>query len=127
MDINTKNELLKKIKIENIIWIIYIIIIVLCLYSNTFEKDYILSQNNKSKQKYREITITIFSIGIIIYLYFFFDNYKDVKNLKITDTKKKKDLNKLSLLGSTLILISGIIFLYIAIVDTELDVELAFN
>ena len=50
-----------------------------------------------------------------------------MKNLKTTDSKRKKDLNQLSLLGSTLILLSGIIFLYIAITDTELNVEIAFN
>ena len=124
---NEKKELLKKIEIENIIWIIYIGIIFLRLYGNKFEKHYIIYNDNYSKEKYRKNTILIFSIAVIIYLYFFIDSYKDVSKLKITDSKKKKDLNQLSLLGTTLILISGIIFLYIAIVDKDLDVELAFN
>lgn len=124
---NEKEEILKKIKTENYVWIIYFILIGLCLYGNTFEKNYVLYNDQKSKETYRKITIFIFAVALIIYLYFFFDNYKDVKNLKPTDSKRKKDLNKLSLLGSTLILIAGLIFIYIAIVDTELDVELAFN
>lgn len=124
---NEKEEILKKIKTENFVWIIYFILIGLCLYGNTFEKNYVLYNDQKSKETYRKITIFIFTVALIIYLYFFFDNYKDVKNLKPTDSKRKKDLNELSLLGSTLILIAGLIFIYIAIVDTELDVELAFN
>lgn len=124
---NEKEEILKKIKTENYVWIIYFILIGLCLYGNTFEKNYVLYNDQKSKETYRKITIFIFAVALIIYLYFFFDNYKDVKNLKPTDSKRKKDLNELSLLGSTLILIAGLIFIYIAIVDTELDVELAFN
>lgn len=122
-----KEEILKKIKTENYVWIIYFILIGLCLYGNTFEKNYVLYNDQRSKETYRKITIFIFTVALIIYLYFFFDNYKDVKNLKPTDSKRKKDLNELSLLGSTLILIAGLIFIYIAIVDTELDVELAFN
>lgn len=124
---NEKEEILKKIKTENYVWIIYFILIGLCLYGNTFEKNYVLYNDQKSKETYRKITIFIFAVALIIYLYFLFDNYKDVKNLKPTDSKRKKDLNELSLLGSTLILIAGLIFIYIAIVDTELDVELAFN
>ena len=124
---NEKEEILKKIKTENYVWIIYFILIFLCLCGNTFEKNYVLYNDQKSKETYRKITIFIFAVALIIYLYFFFDNYKDVKNLKPTDSKRKKDLNELSLLGSTLILIAGLIFIYIAIVDTELDVELAFN
>lgn len=124
---NEKKELLEKIKAENIVWIIYLGLIALCLYGNKIEKHYVLYEDPYSKKKYREITIFIFIVAVIVYLYFFFDNYQDVKNLKTTDSKRKKDLNQLSLLGSTLILLSGIIFLYIAIVDTELDVEVAFN
>ena len=40
---------------------------------------------------------------------------------------KKKLLTYMSFLGSFLVLISGIIFLTIAINDENLDVEIAFN
>lgn len=127
MNIEEKKELLDKIKAENMVWIIYFALIALCLYGNKIETHYVLYQDSYSKKKYRQITIFIFIVAVIVYLYFFCDNYKDVIHLKNTDFQKKKDLNKLSLLGSTLILFSGVIFLYIAIVDTNLDVEVAFN
>ena len=118
---------LKQIKIENYIWIIYIIIIGISYYSNFLEKDYFINNNIESKEKYRESLIVIFSILLIIYLYFTVDAYKSVLSLKENDSKEKKDLVTLSFIGSFLILISGIIFLYVAYKDYNLDVELAFN
>ena len=72
---------LKEIKIENIIWLIYIGIIVLSYYSNYLEKDYFINKNNKSKKKYRETLIIIFSILVIVYLYFFIDSISDIKKI----------------------------------------------
>lgn len=120
-------EKLRQIKIENYIWIIYIIIIGISYYSNYLEKDYFVNNNIESKKKYRETLIIIFSILLIIYLYFTVDAYKSVQFLKENDSKEKKDLVTLSFIGSFLILISGIIFLYVAYKDYNLDVELAFN
>lgn len=118
---------LKQLKIEDFIWIIYIGIIFFSLYSNTLERKYFIYNNKKSKNTYRNITIGIFTVLVIIYFYFLADSYNDVKNLNIKDTYKKKYLTKLSFAGSLLIFISGIIFLYIAYNDENIDVEIAFN
>lgn len=122
---NNNYKRLKQIEIENKIWIVYFFLIGLCLYGNSFEKKYFLYGNNYDKEKYRKITIFIFSIAVIIYFYFFIDSYKDVKNNNYNT--KSKSYSELSFLGSTLILISGLIFLYLAVDDTDLDIELAFN
>lgn len=122
---NNNYNRLKQIEIENKIWIIYFFLIGLCLYGNSFEKKYFLYGNNYDKEKYRKITIFIFSIAVIIYFYFFIDSYKDMKNNNYNI--KSKSYSELSFLGSTLILISGLIFLYLAVDDTDLDIELAFN
>ena len=118
---------LKQIKIEDFIWLIYIGIIIMSWYSNNLEKQYFLYNDLISKEKYRKVMIFIFSILIIIYLYFLKDSYDDLKSLKPFDSNKKKKLISISFLGSLAIVISGFIFLYIAINDEELDVELAFN
>lgn len=120
-------EKLKDLNIEDFIWIIYIGIIFFSWFANSLERNYFLTGNNNSKEKYRTIMIIIFSILTIVYSYFFLDSLKDFNNLKETDTNKKKELITLSLIASTLILISGLIFLYIAYKDEELNVELAFN
>lgn len=118
---------LRQIKIEDFIWIIYIGIIALSYYSNYLERKYYICNDLDSKNKYRKIIIVIFSILIIVYFYFLVDSYNSVRDLKTFDTEKKKRLVYLSFLGSLLIFISGAIFLYIAISDTDLNVELAFN
>jgi uncharacterized membrane protein len=116
---------LKQIETENFIWLIYFFLIGLCLYANYNEKKYFYTNDACSKEKYRKLIIVIFSVAVVIYAYFLVDNYKDYKNSNKDD--EVQNLNKLSLIGSALVFISGIIFLYIAIVDEDINVELAFN
>jgi hypothetical protein len=122
-DLNRLND----IKIENYIWIIYIGIIVLSWYANSKEKDFIINKNENSKKEYQALMILIFTILLFIYYYFTIDSYDDVKELTPLDSKKKIILRYASFVGSFLILISGIIFLIIAILDDNIDTEIAFN
>ena len=55
------------------------------------------------------------------------ESYDDILKLNSSDTTKKIILTKASFIGTLLVLISGIIFLTIAINDENIDVELAFN
>lgn len=124
---NNKEDRLEDIKIENYIWIIYIGIIILSWYSNSKEKKYLLYNDEQSKKEYQNLIILIFTILVIIYYYFAKSSYEDYKELNYSDSEKKKNLQLASLIGSVLILISGIIFLIIAIMDEDIDIELAFN
>ena len=127
MSYEDRLDKLKDIKTENYIWLIYIGIIILSFYANSKEKEYILYNDFKSKKEYQNLLITIFSILLVIYYYFAKDSYDDLINLDENETDKKKFLTLLSFIGSALILISGIIFLGISIVDDNIDVEIAFN
>ncbi len=118
-------ERLKKINIENNIWTIYLGIIFLSFKANYYEKDYFINNNNSSKNTYRNLNIIIFIILILIYSYFEFDSLKSFINSK--KNIKQYKLDNLSLIASTLVLISGIIFLYILIEDKDLIEEIAFN
>lgn len=118
---------LEDIKIENFVWVIYIGIIILSWYANSKEVNYLLYNDEESRQEYQNLLILIFSILFIIYFYFAKDSYKNYLNLSIYDSEKKKQLTFASFIGSLLILISGVIFLYIAIVDENIDTEIAFN
>lgn len=124
---NNIEEKLKEINTENFIWVIYIGIIILSYYSNYLEKNYFLYHDMNSKEKYRQIIIFIFSILIIVYFYFLNSSLDDVQNINPNDSKEKNNLIILSFVASLLIFISGLIFLYIAFKDENLDVELAFN
>ena len=121
------NEKLKILNTDDYIWLIYIGIIFMSWYSNSLERKYFTENDIESKTKYQKIMVLIFTILIVIYLYFLKESINDIKNLKPWDTPKKKNLVYLSFLGSLLIAISGFIFLYISIVDENLDIELAFN
>lgn len=127
MDYDSLNNKLKQLKIEDFIWLIYIFIILLSWYSNNLERKYFIYNDLESKEKYRKIMIFIFSILIIVYLYFLKDSYDDIKKLNKYDSQKTKTLIFLSFIASLLIVISGFIFLYIAVNDEDLNVELAFN
>ena len=119
---DVKNRL-KQIKIEDYIWIIYIGIIFLSLYSNELERKYFTNKDIESKNKYRKINTFIFSILFIVYSYFLYSSYSDLKN----KNNNKKELVTLSFIASLLVFISGSIFLYISLVDNNIDVEIAFN
>lgn len=127
MNYDELQKKLKQLKNEDIVWLIYIGIIFASWYANSLERKYFIYNDLKSKEEYRNTLIIIFSILIVIYIYFVKDSYNDLKNLKPNDTEQKKNLTFLSFLGSLLIAISGFIFLYIAIMDEQIEVELAFN
>ncbi|MGN1311539.1 MAG: hypothetical protein ACI4U4_00825 [Bacilli bacterium] len=122
-----KLDKLKEIKDENIVWIIYIGIIILSYYANSKEVKYILYNDEKSRRKYQNTMILIFTILIIIYYHFTKSSYENIKKLNINDSEKKKILTFASYIGALLVLISGIIFLTIVVLDEEIEVEIAFN
>ena len=118
---------LNDIKIENKVWLVYIGIIILSWYANSKEKDYLLYNDQNSKKEYQNLLIIIFTILLIIYYHFAKSSYEDIQNLTEFDSEKKKTLTMFSFIGSVFILISGIIFLGLAIADDDIDIELAFN
>ena len=124
---NNVKERLKEIQIEDYIWLIYLFIILLSYISNDLEKKYLLMGDLISKKKYRKIMIFIFTILIIVYFYFLYSSFNDLKNIKLTTSRKEKILYFSSYIASLLIFISGVLFLLIAINDENLNVELAFN
>ena len=118
-----KEERIKKINIENNIWLIYLIIIGISYLANHYEKEYFETNNQTSKKKYQKLNAFVFTILIIIYMYFENDAIESYKS----NNKKTHFFDTLILIATTIVLISGIIFLYIAVYDTDLNVELAFN
>ena len=121
------NERINKINIENFVWLIYIGIICLNWYANKVEKEYFINNNLKSRNEYRKLMLLIFIILNIIYFYFSIDSYNELKKIKPTYSEQKKNLVFLSFIGSLLIFISGLIFIYIIIKDESIDVEIAFS
>ena len=120
-------ERLKKLEIEEGIWLVLIIIILLSFIANVFERDYLIYQNEESKKRYRELMIIIFGGALITYSYYFLDSIKDLQKIRFNDSKKKREAVYLSFISSLFIVLAGIILLYIAYTDYDIDTELAFN
>ncbi len=127
MDYDTLEKRLTQLKIEDFIWVIYIGIIILSWYGNSLERKYFIFNDLESRDKYRRILITTFLILLVIYIYILKESYDELKIVDPNDSEQKKKLIFLSFLGSLLIAMSGIIFLYIAFKDEEVDIEIAFN
>ena len=116
---------IKQIETENKIWLIYLVIIGMSYFSNYYERDYFENHNLKSKEIYQKTNATVFTILLIIYSYFEKDA---IESFKIKNkTKKQKEYDTLSLIATSAVLLSGIIFLYIILDDKNLDSEIAFN
>ncbi len=122
---NDINKRLKQIQAENLIWILYLFIIGFSFYANSLEKDYFLTKNKTSKETYRRINASIFTILILIYTYF--EKEAIISYQTSHKNKKQNNLDTLSLIATTLVLISGLIFLYIILKDDNLEEEIAFN
>lgn len=122
-----KEKILKTIQIENYIWLLYLVLIGLSFYSNFEEVKYFKYDDFKAKEKYRKTNIVIFSIALLVYIYFFYDNYETVVKRDIDTTSSKMFFDDLNLLASTLFLIAGIILLFIAVNDVNIETEIAFN
>lgn len=103
---------LKQLKIEDFIWITYFFITFSALYSNRFERDYLIHHNEESRKKFHEINTTIFIVTLIIYAYFVYVGYQGVKDHPNKDSNKLS-VQELTLIGSILFFIGGAIFLYV--------------
>lgn len=127
MNYDEINKKLKELKGEEIVWIVYIGIIILSFYSNNLERNFFINNDLKSKEKYRRILIFIFFVLIVVYVYFLKGSYEKIENISPNTPYEQRNLLYLSFIASLLITISGVIFLYIAIKDENLNVEIAFN
>ena len=99
MNVNELNKKLKELKVEEIVWVIYIGIIILSFYSNNLERKYFINNDVDSRRKYTNIMIIIFTILLIVYMYFAKTSLDDVRELNKDDSDKKKNLTYLSFLG----------------------------
>lgn len=118
-------EHLKKIRVENIVFAIFIILILLAYYANNKEVDYFFNKNETSKKEYYYLQIIIFLIVVIINLYYIVSNYNEVKELNDNVSYKRRKYAYLDLIASLASLVAGLILLYVAITDTEIEAEIS--
>ena len=123
---NDVEKNLKRLKNEDIIWIIYFFIVVFALYSNKLDRDYLLKKDKDAYKREKSINITIFFIAFFIYLYFLLLLTEDLGNMEKNFDDPNYRSTFIQLIAAILFLIGGAIYLINEITrkDDDLDVGL---
>ena len=104
---------IKELKIDECIWIVFIILSALNICGDEFEMEYYTSNNWGSDRRAKKIfTFTVF-ISFIIYVYFMKLNYQHVKSLRMENCNTS--LHEVRLFGSILIVVGVFMLLYFQI------------
>ena len=112
------NQTLKELRNEDIIWIINLFIASFAILSNSFERDYLLSKNLRSKKRFKTINITIGAISFFIFLYFFLLSYSRCQKNRKT-SMKDFCLQNANLVAASLVLIASIIYFFTEILSDD--------
>ena len=123
---NDISKKLKRLRNEDIIWIIYFFIVVFALYSNKLDRDYLLNHDNSAYKSEKYINIGIFFVTFFIYLYFVLLLTEDLSNMERNFNNEDYRSTFIQLIAALLFLIGGSIYLINEIVrkDDDLDVGL---
>ena len=103
------NKEFERINNENIIWIIYIFIVLFNLYSNYLEKKYLINKEKYYLKKFHRINESISFIIIFIYIYFLYISYQSIKE---NNDKRLDNLLNINLIVSILFFIGGLLSFY---------------
>jgi Ca2+/Na+ antiporter len=110
---NNINEDLKDLNIEDFIWILFIIIALVAIYSDNLEREFLYTRNIDIYKKFHTINIILLIITFCVYLFYTIDNYEELVDLRnygnISDVEKKE----LVLIMNILFLIGGAIAIYL--------------
>ena len=102
---DTTNEI-KRLKFEELLWIIFAIISLLNVYGDKIEEEYVTTNQETYQDKSNKIFKITLIVTLLIYIYFFIRNYKALEKASYHE----KRLYEIKLLGSSF-LIAGILLL----------------
>lgn len=104
---------LTRVRDENIIWVIYLFVIIFNFISNKYERDYLMYKNIEDKRIYKTINKTLVIVLFLLYLYFLGLSIEDFKGLNNKSTIKEINDTKLSVITNILFLVGGAIVIYL--------------
>ena len=116
-------ETLKRINIEDYIWIIYLFLVGYNLYSNYLEKKFLISKDKYLYNKFHSINTTVSFIALIIFIYFLIIAYEDLNKLNINSKEDENKFKTLTFIASLLFVIGSAISLYVVAKSPDLDNE----
>lgn len=99
-------EKLRKLKVSDYIFIIFIVISLSGIYADHKEKDELIHKDPKGKEKAHNIRMIALMASLLIYIFFL------NTRIKRKDECVSKFLNNLDILATILFVIGGIIFIY---------------
>ena len=103
-------KILKKIKISNYIYIIFIVISLMGFYANYSQKKYVYCNDKRAYKRAHNIRMIILIIALLIYIYYL--EMKVIGKDK-NASKEKTFIDNLNILAAFLFLIGGIIAIYL--------------
>lgn len=116
---NDTNAILRQLSFENYIWIIFIIIGIFSIFGDELIKKSIIKNDAYYFSLAKTIFFIIIIVTLIVYIYFIRRNYRDyLKNINSTGYQ-------IRLIGSLLIFIGTICFLYFLITEFNNDESLS--
>lgn len=124
MDSELKKRI-NEINTENVVFLIFIILIIMSYVANSFEKKYFLYSDNSYKKIYYYIQVVIFFVVVSVNLYYVYISYLEVANLSRCSSYKKIKYAYLDYYASIFALIAGLILLYVAIDDVDIETEIS--
>lgn len=107
---NNDYKEINRLNFEDILWIIFIFLSIMNIVSNSYQKEYVVTNNEYYEEQSSNISIFVLSTLILIYAYFFLRNYH-MYNTKENPTNT--DLIKV--FGSLLFILGAICLLYFQI------------
>lgn len=130
-------EHMNRLNLEDIIWYIYILLVIFNLISNRYERAYGISKKVEDRNTFRDINIFVFIVILFIYGFFLIRNIKDLENSEKKDSKNNgrklgkpttnsnsEKLNYLSVFGGILFFLGGILNLYIELAGYDEELEI---
>ena len=109
------NSNIRELRIDEVIWIIFIILSILNIIGDENEKYYYINNNDERDKLAKDIFIFTLVISLLLYLYTLYKRYNKMKNAKDNNLY----ICEYRLFGSILVVTATIIFIYCSIKETR--------
>lgn len=108
---------IKELRIDEFIWVIFVIISILNVFGDECEKDYCKNHVYEKKIRSKKIfTFTIF-VSLLVYLFLEYQRYEKLKLSKIKN--QNISICEMRCFGGALVIVATVLFLYCQIVETD--------
>lgn len=104
------------LQMDDLVWYIYIFIAVAALYSNKLECEFKKNKDKKKLTEYHSINLVVLTIAFVIYIQFVLRAFKSYGKNPNTNTL-------INVIASILFLSAGGLFLYLELVTTDSEIN----